>query len=177
MVDVNAPYPNGVPSTAAQAYVITNNIFLFDRTAPDFFVQGGCTYSGGFPYTQYQQWNSNLYWRTDGTFASDPKAFYVQPAAGDGPNAPCTGNAKQYTFYNFSAWQQSVGEDVQSVVQNPGFNNPFFPADDFSLPKGSPGVGFVVFDSNKAGRSNPLIKPPAVPATFPTHPFDPAKDY
>jgi hypothetical protein len=177
MVDVNAPYPNGVPSTAAQAYVITNNIFLFDRTAPDFFVQGGCTYSGGFAYTQYQQWNSNLYWRTDGTFGSDPKAFYVQPAAGDGPNAPCTGNAHQYTFFSFAGWQQSVGEDAQSVVQNPGFNNPFFPADDFSLPKGSPGVGFVVFDPNKAGRSNPVIKPPAVPATFPTKSFDPAKDY
>lgn len=45
--------------------------------APDFFVQGGCAYSGGFPYTQYQQWSSNLYWRTDGAFATDSKAFFV----------------------------------------------------------------------------------------------------
>ena len=177
MVADLTPYPTGVPSTAAQAYVITNNIFLFDRTAPDFFVQGGCAYSGGFPYTQYQQWNNNLYWRTDGAFASDPKAFYVQPAASDGPNAPCTGNAKQYTFYNFAGWQQNVAEDTQSVVQNPGFNNPVYPADDFSLPRGAPFVGFVVFNPNQAGRTNPVIKPPVVPATFPTKLFDPAKDY
>jgi hypothetical protein len=177
MVADNSPYPNGVPSTAAQAYVITNNIFYFDRTAPDFFVQGGCAYSGGFPYTQYQQWNSNLYWRTDGAFATDSKAFFVQPAAGSGPNAPCTGNMNKYTFYNFAGWQQTVGQDGQSVVQNPGFKNPVYPADDFSFPNGSPGVGFVVFDPNQAGRSNPVIKPPAVRATFPTKPFDPTKDY
>jgi hypothetical protein len=70
-----------------------------------------------------------------------------------------------------------LGEDVQSVVQNPGFNNPAYPADDYSLPKGSPGVGFVVFDPNQAGRSNPVINPPAVPATFPTKTFNPATDY
>lgn len=82
----------------------------------------------------------------------------------------------KYTFYNFTGWQQTVGEDGQSVVQNPGFKNPFYPADDFSFPNGSPGVGFVVFDPNQAGRSNPL-KPATVRATFPTKPFDPAKDY
>ena len=54
------------------------------------------------------------------------------------------------------------------MVQNPGFNNPAYPADDYSLPNGSPGVGFVVFDPSQAGRSNPVINPPAVPATFPT---------
>jgi hypothetical protein len=70
-----------------------------------------------------------------------------------------------------------MGEDVQGVVQNPGFNNPAYPADDYSLPKGSPGVGFVVFDPSQAGRSNPLIDPPAVPATFPTKTFNPATDY
>jgi len=53
-------------------------------------------------------------------------------------------------------------------VQNPGFANPTYPADDFSLPKGSPGVGFVPFDSTQAGRTNPVIMPPAIPATFPT---------
>jgi hypothetical protein len=62
-------------------------------------------------------------------------------------------------------------------VQNPVFNNPVFPADDYTLPKGSPGVGFVVFDPSQGGRSNPLINPPAVPATFPTKTFNPATDY
>ena len=70
-----------------------------------------------------------------------------------------------------------MGEDVQSFMENPGFANPGYPADDYSLPKGSPGVGFVVFDPSRAGRSNAVIKPSAVAATFPTKPFNPATDY
>ena len=174
------PYSSGAPSSAKLAYVITNNIFYFDRSSastPKFYPQGGCAYSAGFGYTQYQQWNSNLYWRTDGGFSNDAKAFFVQPSAGTGPDAPCTGDAAKYTFYGFGDWQQKVGEDVQSVIKNPGFANPAYPADDYSLPKGSPGAGFVVFDPSQAGRSNPVIKPPAVAATFATKPFDPAKDY
>jgi hypothetical protein len=34
-----------------------------------------------------------------------------------------------------------------------------------------------VFDPSKAGRSNPLLHPPAVPATFVTRTFDPVNDY
>ena len=60
-----------------------------------------------------------------------------------GPNAPCSGKPADWTFYTFSGWQQTVGEDLQSVVLNPGFNNPAYPADDYSLPNRSPGVGFV----------------------------------
>ena len=86
------------------------------------------------------------------------------------------GNKGTWTYYTFAGWQAS-GEDVQSVVQNPGFNNPAYPADDFSLPKGSPGFGFVVFDPNQAGRTNPVLKPPAVAATFPTKLFNPATDF
>jgi hypothetical protein len=144
-----------------------------------------------------------MYWRTDGGFASDAKAFAVQPSPGTGPDAPCNANTSDYTFYTFSAWQQTVAEDAQSVVQNPGFRNPAYPADDYSLPKGSPGAGFVVFDPNQAGRLNPEgpfadrspeaghsavdvrddwyatppLNPPAIPATFPTKPFNPAIDY
>ena len=65
----------------------------------------------------------------------------------------------------------------QSLVLNPGFNNPAYPNDDFTLPKGSPGAGFVVFDYTQAGRSNPVILPPAVAATFPTKLLNPAADY
>jgi hypothetical protein len=36
---------------------------------------------------------------------------------------------------------EGLGEDVNSVVQNPGFNNPAYPADDYTLPKGVPGSG------------------------------------
>lgn len=178
MVAITTPYPYGVPTVANQVFVITNNLFYFDRSNtsnPKFWVQGGCIYAGGFPFTQFQEWNSNMYWRTDGAFASDSKAFAVQPNAVAGPNAPCNMNTNNWNFYSFAQWQQQVNEDVQSVIQNPGFNNPA--QDDYSLPKGSPGVGFVVFDPSQAGRSNPVIKPPAVPATFPTMLYNPATDY
>jgi hypothetical protein len=58
--------------------------------------------------------------------------------------------------------------------QNPSFNNPACLADDYSLPKGSPGIGFAIFDSTQAGRSNPVINPPAMLATFLTMTFNPA---
>jgi hypothetical protein len=100
----------------------------------------------------------------------------VQSRTRRGPNGPCSDDRSTWTFYTFSGWQ-GIGEDLQSVVQNPGFANPAYPADDYSLSKGSPGIGFVVFDPNQAGRTNPVIKPPAVAATFPTKTFNPATDY
>jgi uncharacterized protein (TIGR03437 family) len=180
MVAVNYPYANGVLATIPQSFTVSNNLFYFDRnnaSTPKFWVDSGCLYAGGAPYTQYQYFHMNLYWRTDGGFAADPKAFAVQPNAGTGPLAPCNGNTSNWTFYTFSAWQQTVNEDAQSIVQNPGFNNSAYPADDFSLPKGSPGVGFVPFDPAQAGRSNPKINPPAIAASFPTKNFNPASDY
>lgn len=177
---MNFPYGSGVPAAIPQEFAITNNIFYFDRnnqSSPRFWVQGGCLYAGGASFAQFQEWNSNLYWRTDALFVNDAKAFAVQPAAGTGPNAPCDGNTNSWTFYTFAGWQQQVGEDTQSVAQNPGFKNPAYPADDFSLPNGSPGVGFVVFDPSQAGRSNAPLKPPAVAATFPTKLYNPATDY
>ena len=181
MVAVSSPYKDGVPAVARQIFTITNNLFLFDRgntSSPKFWVQGGCLYADGAPFTQFQLWNSNIYWRLDGTFASDAKAFAVQPqAAANGPTPPCSGNTSNWTFYTFGAWQQTVNEDLQSLVLNPGFNNAAYPADDYSLPKGSPGAGFVPFDPSQAGRTNPLLKPPTVAATFPTRMYDPATDY
>jgi len=179
MVAVGDPYKNPAFTTIPQSFVLSNNLFYFDRasnSSPKFLPDGGCLYSDGFPFTQYLLWKSNLYWRTDSGFASDAKAFGMQGSAGTGAQAPC-GNFPDYTFYTFAMWQQSVGEDLQSVVQNPDFANPAYGVDDYSLPRGTPGVGFVVFDASLAGRSNPVIKPPAVPATFPTMYFNPMTDY
>jgi uncharacterized protein (TIGR03437 family) len=176
---VNDPYTNGVPATIPLIWNFTNNLIYFDRdnsSTPKFFVQGGCIYAGGVAFTQFQFFNSNLYWRTDGAFASDPKAFAVQMKPDNTGKSPCSANTNNWTFYTFAQWQQ-IGEDVHGVVQNPGFANPAYPADDYSLPKGSPGVGFIPFDATQAGRSNPVLKPPAVPATFPTKLFNPATDY
>jgi hypothetical protein len=170
--------PNGpVSSPFMQQFVASNNIFYFDRnwnSSPPFSVQGGCTYSGKLPYSGYQNWNGNLYWRADGTFGSDPKAFHLQPIAAK--DQPCSDDPNDWVFYTFSGWQKAGG-DVHGVVQNPGFANPAYPADDFTLTNGSPMPGFVVFDPKQAGRTNPVLKPPPVAATFPTKLFNPATDF
>ncbi len=203
MVDTSGPYTFGVPTTADQVFVVSNNLFYFDRSSasnPPFRVQGGCSYSAGFPFPDFQQFSSNLYWRTDGAFASDPKGFHVQPHAGTGQNAPCSEDKTMWTFYTFAQWQSAVGEDAGSVVKNPGFANPAYPVDDYSLPHGSPGVGFVPFDACDAGvmrqpefssepydasaldvchatRASGTLALPAVAATFPTAKYNPATDY
>jgi uncharacterized protein (TIGR03437 family) len=87
MVQINFPYPYGVQATIPQNAVVENNILYFDRgfsSNPSFMVQGGCLYAGGVAYPMFQQWSSNVYWRTDGAFASDPRAFAVQPGPGEG---------------------------------------------------------------------------------------------
>ncbi|MDP8981430.1 MAG: hypothetical protein M3O35_12670 [Acidobacteriota bacterium] len=173
MLNAYDPYSFGTNPPLPMFFTASSNIFYFDRAAADsFFVQGGCTYAGE-AYTSYEIWSSNVFWRTDGAFATDAKAFHVQQS--QGPANIC-GNKGTWTYYTFTGWQ-ARGEDVQSAVQNPGFNNPAYPADDFSLPKGSPGFGFVVFDPNQAGRTNPSLQPPAVAATFPTKLFNPATDF
>ncbi len=69
-----------------------------------------------------------------------------------------------------------AGEDAGSVVQDPGFTSPAYPADDFTL-SGVPPVGFVPFDLTAPGRSNSPFTPPAIDPTFVTAPFDPATDF
>jgi len=183
----------GVPPSPIQVFAASNNLFYFDRStvsttppSPPFYVQGGCTYSGGpftsaFTYPAFQLWASNLYWRTDTMFGSYPQAFHAQLDPNKNtPTFPCSDNISSWTFYTFAGWQGLPpppslipGEDAGSVVQNPGFNNAVYPFDDYSLPAGSPGEGFVVFDPTQAGRSDPVINPPAVAGTFVTATFNP----
>ncbi|HEY4360508.1 MAG TPA: IPT/TIG domain-containing protein [Bryobacteraceae bacterium] len=180
IIGIGDVYQDGVPPQPVTEFNISNNLFYFDRSTasnPPFRVQGGCTYSAGFAYTTFELFSNNMYWRTDGAFASDIKAFHVQPQSQPGPNTPCSADSKTWNFYTFGQWQQLVNEDSISVIKNPGFKNPAYPADDYSLPNGSPGAGFVVFDPNLAGRTDPVLKPPAVPATFPTKNFNPATDF
>jgi hypothetical protein len=115
-----------------------------------------------------------MYLRVDGKFATAPQAFHVTPSPGTTQNnASCDGAPGDWTFYIFANWQTIVGEDLQSLVQGSGFKTPVYQVDDFSLPAGSPGVGFVPFDPTQAGRNNLLINPPTIPATFVTATFDP----
>ena len=202
MIDDSGPYQYGVPTSANQSFVVTGNLFYFDRneaSGPPFRAEAGCTYSAGFPFPEFEEFFNNMYWRTDGAFASDPKAFHVQPNPGTGPNAPCSDDKTTWTFYTLAQWQSTELEDAGSVVKNPGFANSAYPADDYSLPNGSPGAGFVVFDACEDGvlqdpaihaafdprpldpcpRGRPHLSPglPAIPATFPTATYNPATDY
>ena len=170
----------------------SNNLFYFDRSNVNgggFLLQRGCVYSCGFPYTQFENFGSNLYWRKDGGFSSDPDAFHVQSMASP-PGAPVCDTLdtyKSWTFDTLSAWQ-GTGEDVHGTSVDPHFGNPSCNQttpeacvatagqDDYSLTS-SPGVGFTVFDVSQMGRQNPAIQAPQVPATFQTAPLDPSKDF
>lgn len=167
------------PATVPTIFNATNNLVYFDRTASSrFYVQQGCDYACGSPITAMHNWQSNLYWRTDAAFESDTNAFHVQSSPGR--SALCTMSTGAWTFYTFAQWQ-GLGEDAGSIAnRDPGFAAPVYPKDDYSLPLGSPGAGFVVFDPKLPGRSKPLIKPANpqdVAASFPTANYDPGTDY
>jgi len=179
MIANGNPYLSNVcPASPITIFNSTSNIMYFDRNETEsFYVQQGCEYPCTFPLPDLHNWQSNLYWRTDGGFASDADAFHWQPKA----NSPqICGISSDWTFLNFSAWQ-GLSEDLVSLNNtNPGFANPAYPNDDYALPNGSPGVGFVVFDYTDAGRNDPIINPTDelnVPETFSTAYYDPYTDF
>jgi hypothetical protein len=174
----NPYWTNVCPSSPTTIFNNTSNIYYFDRNETEaFYVQQGCEYSCGFTLPNLHNWQSNLYWRTDGLFSTDADAFHYQPTA----HAPeVCGTTSSWDYLTFSSWQ-GLGEDLTSLNNtNPGFANPAYPNDDYELPNGSPGVGFVVFNPDGAGRSNPIINPTDelnVPETFPTAYYNPATDF
>lgn len=95
---------------------------------------------------------------------------------------PCAGNRTNdvsfYAFYDFAQWQKKANEDLHSVVKNPQFANPVYPFDNYRL-LSWPGVGFIPFDPDEAGRYGflPNIAAPPVLATFVTMNYDPATDF
>jgi len=194
MIEVGDPYPyypSGIPASpddVARSFKVVSNLFYFDRSlasSPAFSVIAGCAWTP-FAYPLFEDFESNLYWRTDGKFAGDHMAFSVQkeedtntmdtkPPCAPGPAYDPT----WYDFYTFKHWMTEVHEDEESIVANPKFKRPEYPYDDYSLPDGSPGVGFSPFLPDGAGRypSSSLIMPPAIPATFVTEKFNPSTDY
>ena len=152
------------PASGILQFSFTNNLVYFDRG----YVQTGYAYCMGGPCTEVQKYSENMYCYAKGVNCALPtNPFYTTTSQG----------RNQSTYYStLSAWQSATGEDSGSVVQNPGFGNPVYPNDDYSLDN-SPGVGFVVFDPNQAGRNNPVIPDPSVAATFVTAPYNPATDF
>ena len=175
------------PTPPPFQFSFTNNLVYLDRTSrskPNTTVQkGGDRYFGTGVPTSAQQWANNMYWNSNTDIGTATNVFHSEP------NSNCTGN----TGYTLAGWQ-AFGEDAGSVAKDPGFKNPSCnkstpsacvadpTQDDYSLPNGSPGVGFVIFEtggtcSTCPGRTNPVIIPPSVPATFTTALFNPSTDF
>jgi hypothetical protein len=166
---------------------LISNIMYFDQNdSGGFYAIQGCADSCSMSFNQYQNFQRNLYWRTDGQFATDKKAFHVltttppadQANSCSQPQDPKT----DWTFFDFPTWQNghplvngsplSMDEDQEGTVTvDPGFGSAGLPTD--FLLSNSPISGFDYTQTNNtintAGRTNPLIKPPTVPPTFPTY--------
>jgi hypothetical protein len=167
------PWIQGCPNTPVLMLNFSNNIMFFDRKANSngtFYVQRGCAYSCGYDYNQYQNWQNNIYWRTDGGFKSDPQAFHHNTVPPQDPSTDCQNLPQYWSYIPFNQWQGSgnghtFDEDMNSSIKDPGFTNPDPTMNDFTL-NVSPGNGFVLFDVNAPGRTNAVINPPTIPDTF-----------
>jgi hypothetical protein len=152
------------PASGVLQYSFSNNLIYYDRG----YVQTGYAYCNDGPCTEVMKYSNNMYCYAPGQSCALPtNPFYTTTSAGR--------SQSQY-YATLSDWQSATGEDSGSVVKNPGFANPVYPNDDYTLTE-SPGVGFVVFDPNEAGRSNPVIPDPTVIPTFVTSPYNPATDF
>ena len=168
---------------------VTSNIFYFDRDDRQKFAPiQGCAYSCGLPFNQFQNFQANLWWRTDGQLASCTtgtkgcKTFHVVTSPPTNPST-CTLTSDpdgQWTWLNFLDWQSSssfgtapsMNEDVTGTVSvNPGFGNTGEPSD--YLLSSTPIVGFDYNKTNdtinNAGRTDRSETPAPVPPTFPTY--------
>jgi hypothetical protein len=166
---------------------LISNIMYFDQSdTTGFYAIQGCADSCGMAFNDFENFERNLYWRTDGQFNTYPKAFHILP------DPPPPGQASQcfeppnpkvdWTFFDFPTWQNGhplvhkkplpMNEDAEgTVTTDPGFGNSGLPSD-FLLSK-SPVAGFDNAKTNStinhAGRSNPVLTVPTVAPTFPTY--------
>jgi hypothetical protein len=171
--------------SSTRANLISNILYFDQNDTTGFYAIKGCADSCGMAFNQYQNFQRNLYWRTDGLFATYAKAFHVltstpppdQASSCTEPQIPKTA----WTFLDFQTWQNGqplvngqplpMNEDAEGTVTvNPGFGDTG-KATDFLLSK-SPVPGFDYTQTNDtiktAGRTNPLIIAPQVLPTFPT---------
>jgi hypothetical protein len=184
MFEEQNPWPENCSTTLKVK--VAHNLFYFDLDdTVGFHAVNGCTDSCGMPYRQFQKFQGNLYWRTDGGFANYANAFFVlnnPPAPNQASTCLNYTDPSDFTYLTFSQWQNSsplvdgqplpIREDVQGTANvNPGFGNSG-EATDFLL-SSTPIAGFDYTQTNdtihNAGRVNPVITPPNVPDTFPTY--------
>jgi hypothetical protein len=191
MVYQPAPWPNGCPSSPIKHVAVLNNVFYFDRlntSIPSFYIVQGCTDSCKQAYDTFQNFQGNLYWRTDGQFGGDPDAFQILATQGLNANHSCkTGPNTQLYFSSPTApsWQAggagvpvSMNEDLPPNA-TASYAPPFTatglatdPPTAFAFPAGQlPPTPFVPANTNFTitNALSSLPKLPAVPATFPTY--------
>ena len=85
-------------------------------------------------HTNYQQWNSNIYWWAGSATKFRQKredSFHIQGRPGK-PGGPACVRVAVAQKLNLQQWQKR-GEDTDSIVVDPGFANPRYPADDYTL--------------------------------------------
>ena len=166
---------------------LISNILYFDQNdTTGFYAIQGCADSCGMAFNNFENFQRNLYWRTDGQFSNYPRAFHILP------NPPPPNQASScfepsdpkvdWTFFDFPTWQKGhplvhgqhlpMNEDEEGTVTvDPGFDNTGLPSD-YLLSK-SPVNGFDNNETNStinnAGRTNPALTAPTVPPTFPTY--------
>jgi hypothetical protein len=165
-----------------QNNVITNNIFAFPKK---WFLQRGGDNKLTFTLTHnILVWAQGRIQASPGKwscYGDCPSRFlldynlYWNPKGGK--LEFITTEPEEYREPGRHDWQgwQGLGEDTHSIIANPQFADPNYPADDFTLKPGSPAsqIGFVPFDAKQAGRTDPVLKPPSVPPAFPLQVPDP----
>jgi hypothetical protein len=185
------PWPTGCPRSPIKQVDVTDNVFYFDRlstSSPPFFVIEGCTDSCSQTYNTFQNFQGNAYWRTDGEFATDSKAFQVLTTQGLNSNNSCkTGPLTSLYFSSTAApdWQTggtgvpvTMNEDLPpnaTASYQPPFTGSGLSGDlpsDYTFPAGqAPPTPFVPANTNititSAHSSVPQVT--TVPATFPTY--------
>jgi hypothetical protein len=184
-------WPNGCPNAPIKQVDVTNNMFYFDRlstSSPAFYAIEGCSDSCGQAYNTYQNFQGNSYWRTDGQFAADKRAFQVLTTQGLTSNNSCRTSPTTLLYFGsqtLPSWQNggagvpvAMNEDL-SPNGTASYQPPFTgsgltsdpPADYFFSASQTPPTPFVPSGTNltitNAHSSLPQLG--GIPATFPTY--------
>ncbi|HUB09584.1 MAG TPA: right-handed parallel beta-helix repeat-containing protein [Myxococcales bacterium] len=173
------------PASPPTRVSFASNVFYFDLPSSQgtqgFLPLTGCAYACDLPVNQFQSFVGDLYWRTDGTFATDAKSLHVDHGSYQDASTCNGADYKNWDYVDFAQWQDdptlggkqvAIQEDDGGVVADPGFANPGWPADDYTL-AAAPVPGFDPSATNQtltgAGRQSEAVTVPPVPDTFPTY--------
>jgi hypothetical protein len=186
-----SPWPSGCPASSIKQVDVINNIFYFDRlstSTPSFYVVNGCSDSCKQAYNTYQNFQGNSYWRTNGQFASDSKAFQILTTQGLNSNNSCKTSPTTSLYFSSQTapnWQTggkglpvSMSEDLPpnaTASYQPPFTASGLTTDlpgAYVFPSGqAPSTPFLPANTNltisNAHSSLPQLG--NVPATFPTY--------